>query len=203
MKHLLAAALFVLIAVSPSRAGDLEDGIAAYEAEDYERAHQLLLPLADAGSAEAQYRVGMLYGLAQGVAMDLAIAADWFELAAEQGHARAQFNIARSYYKSLGRPQNLERAFHFIKLSADQCFLQAQGVLANFYWLGSGTSKDKVLAFAWALYSYKRGYELNSAVIAVMPLEMEDDQLERSRILALELETSLGCSMSTEEPSLP
>jgi len=55
--------LFALVAVFglPSQAG-MDEGIAALRRGDYATAAKELRPLAEGGNAEAQYRVGLMYG---------------------------------------------------------------------------------------------------------------------------------------------
>ena len=51
---------------------DLESAKAAYEAGVYETAFKKLLPLAEAGDAEAQYNLGVMYSEGLGVQQDYA-----------------------------------------------------------------------------------------------------------------------------------
>ena len=86
-------------------AGPLEDGMVAYQEKDYLKAIQLWRPLAQAGDAEAQYRLGVMYAEGRGVAPNDAEAALWFERAAEQGEPMAQYNLGASYAEGSGRAQ--------------------------------------------------------------------------------------------------
>jgi len=53
----------------------------AYHNGDYQSAYRLLRPLADAGHVDAQFRIGMMYENAQGVARDPAKAEYWYNQA--------------------------------------------------------------------------------------------------------------------------
>ncbi len=87
MKSLL---LSVLIAAAvPAHAG-LKQGLAAHDRADYAAARKELLPLAEQGHAQAQYRLGKMANLGQGLPPDKKEAARWFHLAAQQGLAAAQ-----------------------------------------------------------------------------------------------------------------
>ena len=55
-----------------------DDVDAAYAREDYATALQLNLPLANAGSAVAQFNLGLMYDKGNGVPEDYAEAARWF-----------------------------------------------------------------------------------------------------------------------------
>ena len=84
----MLTAPIMLVAVSEAAvAGPLEDAFAAQEKGDFATALQLIRPLAEHGSADAQYNLGIMYFTGQGVPKDSAEAAKWFRLAADQGDA--------------------------------------------------------------------------------------------------------------------
>ena len=62
--------LFLFSGSSVVFGDDFGDGIAAYVIKDYETAYKLWLPLAEQGDAGAQYLLGMMYDLGQGVLQD-------------------------------------------------------------------------------------------------------------------------------------
>jgi len=53
--------------------------------------------LAEQGSAEAQYNLGLMYANGDGVPQNDEEAVRWYRLAAEQGDANAQFNLGGMY----------------------------------------------------------------------------------------------------------
>ena len=65
-----------------------------FRAEKYDAARQLWLPLADTGNAEAQFRMGRLYGFGHGVRKDYEVEASWYRLAVAQDHPIAAYNGA-------------------------------------------------------------------------------------------------------------
>ena len=69
---------------------DFEKGCAFYDAQEYASALPLLLPLAQEGDSDAQFRVGYCY--LEGQQFDKAL--DWLEKARAQGHPKASYNIA-------------------------------------------------------------------------------------------------------------
>jgi hypothetical protein len=83
-------------APSPSMGpvGTVDEGVAAYNNQDYTNAFAILLPLAEAGNAVAQRYLGILYEAGAGVAKDKAEATNWYRKAADQGDAEAQKNLA-------------------------------------------------------------------------------------------------------------
>ena len=75
----------------PVAAGPLDDGAAEYDKQHYVTAMQLWRPLADAGNADAQVGLGVMYRDSKGVPHDNEIAAYmWFSLAASQGNKKAE-----------------------------------------------------------------------------------------------------------------
>ena len=93
-----------------ARADAFADADAAYDAGDYETAIGLLTPLADAGDAEAQARLGLIYENGHGVAADPAAAAEWYRLAAEQGDTASQYRLGQMYLGGLGLPRDIVQA---------------------------------------------------------------------------------------------
>ncbi|TGT92527.1 sel1 repeat family protein, partial [bacterium M00.F.Ca.ET.163.01.1.1] len=63
----------------------LEEGQAAYDSGNYGAALRSWKPLADGGSAAAQYKVAVLYQAGLGVDRDTALAAAYIRKAADQG----------------------------------------------------------------------------------------------------------------------
>jgi uncharacterized protein len=84
---LLAALLFTTVA-APARAG-VQDALVAFDRGDYEKAFEEFLPLARAGDPVAQFFVGLMYDLGEGVAQDDVGAVEWYSHSAEQGIAEA------------------------------------------------------------------------------------------------------------------
>jgi len=113
--------LILLIFVGDLRAADLPPEIdAATRVRDYQKAYALLLPLANAGEAEAQYRLAGLYRAGRGVEANLSTAAAWLEKAAQQGHARAQHGLATMLQKGTGVPADAQKAEFWFNAAAGQ-----------------------------------------------------------------------------------
>jgi len=88
---------FLMTLYSPVAAQDFQKGLAAAQAGDFATALQEWKPLAEAGNADAQYNLGVMYENGQGVPQDYKEAVKWYRLAAEQGHAKAQTNLGLMY----------------------------------------------------------------------------------------------------------
>ena len=89
-----------------------------------------LLAVAEAGDAEAQYKLGVIYENGQGVEDNCMAAARWYKLSAEQGYAKAQFNLALLYKSGLGVTRNLQTAKHWMEQAANANMPEAINALA-------------------------------------------------------------------------
>ena len=76
---------------------DLASGFSAFEAKHFSRAMQLLGPHAQAGNAEAQYRLGIMYQNGLGTVHNPALAFRWMQKAAQQGHGLAHHGLGFMY----------------------------------------------------------------------------------------------------------
>src|SRR5436190_1055289 len=86
---IFAAIILMLNLATPAAAASLEDAVAAYRKGDYTNALQLYRPLAEQGLAVAQFNVGLMYDMGQGVLQNYSEAVKWYRLAADQNHKDA------------------------------------------------------------------------------------------------------------------
>lgn len=151
----LAAGFAALAALSaPVPAADpLAEGSAAYARGDYLRAARHLLPLAQAGNAEAQLRIATMYYRGLGLREDDAAAFSWFRRAAQQGHAEAQYHLAGMYAFGHGVPPeetdpDREAARWYFE-SARQNNADAQYALGILFHSGKGVVQNPEEALRW------------------------------------------------------
>jgi TPR repeat protein len=111
-------AVYFLLVAGTAHASLLDEAVTAHESGDYVHAGQLLLPLAEDGSAEAQFRLGTLHSLGQGMPVDQEVAARWFERAAKQGHHQAAVTLANMYLSGLGVPRDESAALAWFERAA-------------------------------------------------------------------------------------
>jgi TPR repeat protein len=180
------ALFFAGIFAASAVAGPLEDGMVAYQEKDYLKAIQLWRPLAQAGNAEAQYRLGVMYAEGRGVAPNDAEAALWFERAAEQGEAMAQYNLGASYAEGSGVRKDMATAAKWFRRAADQGVALAQLNLGLLYANGAGVPQDNVEALKWidlAIYSLPAGGLRSDAAKAVADVagKMNADEIQDAR----------------------
>src|SRR5262245_39397781 len=91
----LGAVLVCLLlgAVGAALADAFEDGLAAYNRNDYKSAAKLWRPLAEKGNTVAQYNLGTMYFNGQGVVKNFAEAEKWWRAAADHGNPDAQLGL--------------------------------------------------------------------------------------------------------------
>lgn len=119
--RILAAPLAAAILLaSPALAGPLEDGINAFDAGEFRRAMELLLPVAEEGAAEAQFYVGQMHDFGRGVVQDDWRALEWYDRAARLGHGGAQFGVARMFDSGESIPQQFVESYAWASVAADQ-----------------------------------------------------------------------------------
>lgn len=99
-------------------AGPLEDGVAAHQRGEFTTAFTTFRALAEEGNAAAQFNLGQMYRLGQGIPSNVVEAARWYHLAAAQGDAQSQYNLGVMYYNAQGVPRNFVLSHMWLTLSA-------------------------------------------------------------------------------------
>jgi serine/threonine protein kinase/TPR repeat protein len=89
----------------------LADADRAIAAQRYADAIAILKPLADAGNAQAQTRMGDAYAEGHGVTRNLTAGERWYEKAALQGDTAAQIKLGAMFADGRGVPQNNNLAY--------------------------------------------------------------------------------------------
>jgi TPR repeat protein len=105
-----------------------EQAEVAYEAEEYEAAFNILMPLAQSGEIRAQISIAGMYTLGLGVEQNYSEAVKWYLPAAEQGHPLAQNNLAGILFNS-----DLEEAIKWLFIAANNGVSIAQSMLGDVY----------------------------------------------------------------------
>lgn len=149
IRRFMPTVALLLALATPAAAQDFDAGWEAYVRGDYDDALRVFLVWADQGDADAQYRLGVMYDLGQGVAQDDAEAAKWYRAAAEQGVADAQGTLAVMYRTGQGVQQDDVAAAKWSRRAAEQGDVGAQYSLGVMYNLGKGVPQDYAEAVLW------------------------------------------------------
>ena len=141
--------LAALTAVHFSAHAGLNEGLAAYDKAQYAAAMHELTPLAEKGHAKAQYRLGKMFNLGQGLPPDKKEAAKWFHLAAQQGLAEAQGALGYLCLVGEGVSQNSDLALEWTRKAAEQGDATAQFNLGMMHSEKFGIQKNPAESLKW------------------------------------------------------
>lgn len=150
-------AMFLLAACRRPPQEIFREGMAAYQQGDYATALARWRPLAEAGDADAQTNVGLLYSQGKGVPQNAAEAFRWYRLAALQHHMDAQYNLALLYRDGKGVEPSPEEAARWFRYAAERGHLRAALRLADLYAAGTGVPEDDREAVRWYEMAADRG----------------------------------------------
>jgi TPR repeat protein len=153
---IIAFSVFLLTAVGSSvepRAqaeanANFQAGIAAYEAKDLPLAYKEFLAAAQAGHADSQFNVALMYEQGIGVGKDEKEAVVWYDKAASQGHAAAQFNLGVLYENGRGTVIDFAKANEWYRKASAQGDALAIGNLGMLYVRGQGVKENKIAGVA-------------------------------------------------------
>ena len=116
---IILLSLILSISFIGSTLAESNDVWDAYKKGNYKAALNEWLPLAEKGSAEAQFNLAGMYAKGYGVVMDEKKSFDWYKKSAEQGHAKAQYNLGVMYLIGSGVTKSLSDAKHWLRLAYD------------------------------------------------------------------------------------
>lgn len=139
---------------APAQAQNFGNGVAAYKGKRYEAARTEFEPLAEAGNADAQYYMGILFALGRGVERDTRQAENWLQKAAQQGHGGAQYSLGAIYLQRSDIPQ----AINYFKAAAARGHRSAEYNLGVIYAKGHDVERDLEQAFRWYSLAAAKGH---------------------------------------------
>ncbi|MCB1801089.1 MAG: sel1 repeat family protein [Gammaproteobacteria bacterium] len=152
---------------------------------DQLRAEAAVRRAAKAGNAEAQFRLGVMYGNGDGVGLDYAQALEWFNKAAEQGHENALITLAWMYANGAGVDTDEERSRTLYLRAARLGSAKAQYVVGTMFRFAQyGVEKDVAKAVEWYLKAANQG--MPTAQFALGKMLMEGKGVVQDDAAALE-----------------
>jgi len=116
------------------------------------------LILAKKGKTKAQFNLGVMYYLGEGVTQDYKEAFKWCQKSAEQRNVEAQFNLGSLYYRGEGVAQDYKEALKWYQKLAEQGNSRAQFNLGVMYDHGEGVAENYSEAIKWYKKSAEQGY---------------------------------------------
>jgi TPR repeat protein len=102
--------------------------------------------LAMEGVADAQYNLGKMYEIGQGVEADMEEAVKWYLKAAGQGHAQAEIRVGLMHMHGVGLEKDAAKAAEYLSKAAEKGYAEAQFNLGLLYMKGEGVVQDMTQA---------------------------------------------------------
>ena len=148
-----------------------------------------LVAAADAGLADIQNELGLLYLSGRLGIRDATAAAGWFARSAAKGYAKAANNLGTLYEKGLGVSKNYDRAGRFYAQAANAGLPEGAAALGRFYARGLGTKQN--LPKAWALFSVavERGNDNAKTLLGELTSQLTEEQIAEGRKILAELKS--------------
>ncbi|MDR2708524.1 MAG: sel1 repeat family protein [Elusimicrobiota bacterium] len=115
----------------------------------YAQAYDMYFDLASKGNAQAEYKLGAMLAMGQGINKNMVEAIKWWQLAAEHGNQIAQYNLGVLYSKGEGVALDTQAALKWFEQSAQQGFASAQYALGVIYMDGVGVVKNEQVGLQW------------------------------------------------------
>jgi TPR repeat protein len=171
----------ILLGMVPAWA-DTAAGREAFKNKDYAKAFREWKAAADAGQAEAQFDLGVLYAQGLGVRRDITEAARWYRQAAEQGNAEAEFALGQMYSLGWGVPRDEADAMRWLQMAnaPDTDGPPTEWAVVE----GYGVAQDQKQAAYWYRLAAEKGhaeaqFNLSRLYAAGQGVAHDDEQVAR------------------------
>jgi uncharacterized protein len=156
MSGMRSIGLAVLLLTAVPAFADTAAGLAAFKLKNYELASREWKASADAGIAEAQFDLGVLYAQGLGVRRDLTEAVNWYRKAADQGNPAAEFALGQLYSRGWGIPRDEADALRWFQLANS---VESEGPPTDWSPVeGYGMPKDLKQAAYWYQRASDKGH---------------------------------------------
>ncbi|KAF0095333.1 MAG: hypothetical protein E1N59_828 [Puniceicoccaceae bacterium 5H] len=126
---------------------------------DFEKAFRWFTQAADQGNADAQYNLGVMYQMGEGVDVQPEKAVFWYQQAAEQKQINALNNLGYVYATGFGVEKDDALAVKYYKQAAKLGHATSQFNLAYRYENGQGVEKDVKRAAKYYRQAADQGHE--------------------------------------------
>ncbi len=144
-----------------------DKGMDAYRAGDFKKAFSLFKPLAKKGGIGAQYMLGLMYNLGQGVKPNCQKGVYWYELSAKQGDDWSLGNLISIYSKGYGNcKKNPRKAIKWLKFKIKK-YNKPSDILELGY-IYDSELKNYKQAFKWYKLVAKQGHAVAQYNLGIM-----------------------------------
>ena len=159
----------------------LQKALVAYQSGDYATAFAEFTTLAEAGDAEAQDNLGIMYYNGEGVKQDYKEAVKWTEMAAEAGLTIAQYNLGLMHKNGEGVKKDDVEAAEWLRRAAVAGNTDAQKDLLLIYEEGKGVPKDIGADFEKGKEAFEEG-KYDIAVAELTPFAEAGNTLAQNAL---------------------
>lgn len=157
-------------ATTDDNAYDIQQGLQAFEEQDYEGALANFTDGAMKGHALAQFNLALMYHNGIGTEADYERAMQLYALAAQQGMASAQFNLALMYDRGEGVERDFDEAYYWYMQAAEQGDASGQYAIGTMNFYGQGRPTDYEEAIRWYQEAARQGHRDAQYNLGVMHL---------------------------------
>lgn len=146
--------------------------------QNFDKASFWFREASDAGIANAQYNLGVLYHQGLGVNQDLDTAMYWYREAAKNGHPEAEYNLGIAYIEGIGTEYNPQLAAAFFERAANNGIMEAAYNLGLIYENGLLGDAKPDEAFLWYKIASDQGSpdakEAMAQLAKAVQIDMQD-----------------------------
>ena len=153
---------------------------------------------AEQGHVDAQYNLGFLYDIGEGVPEDDSEAERWYRKSAEQGYVLAQYNLGIKYANGYGVPEDDAEAVRWYRKAAEQGHAVAQYDLGVIYDKGEGVPEDDIQAYAWISLVSAQDAEFIKNVKERLTGEMTSAEIAEAQKLSRKYREAFGPGLYTQ-----
>ena len=125
------------------------EGVAAYNAQDYQTAITKFTVLATNNHAHAQLYLAEMYKSGQGVTRDYEAGHALMLRSAENGHAESAYRLGLEHDRFFAKKENIEKAIPWYELAAQKGHKKALGQLAKHYKTDKGVLSNQEKYLHW------------------------------------------------------
>lgn len=142
---------------------------------------EVIKKAAEAGSADAQHRLGDSYYHGRDIQQSYDEAFKWYKKSAELGHVESQYNLGGMYYKGKGIAQNYIEAIKWFKKAAEVGDTEAQFAVCGMYYSGLGVSQNNIESYVWCSMAAANGHKEAMHNLYVIKSEMTSEQIAEAQ----------------------
>ncbi|MGR8950006.1 MAG: tetratricopeptide repeat protein [Gammaproteobacteria bacterium] len=182
--RLILAIFFTAAGINTACAG-FDEGIRAYKAKNFPKALREFREADKQNHAGAQYYLGRMYLMWEGVRADYKQSVNFFRRSAAQGNVNAQFYLGTLYYLGEGVSQDYAKAAEWYTKAATQGDPVAQYYLGVMYASGEGVSRNHIQSLVWLALAERGGSETAGKFRGIIASKMTTAELFKAKQLTL------------------